>query len=495
MNRYVLAVDLGTTATKAMLVDSHGVVVAEREDNSELRSPHPAWAEMDAEQWWRQIGDLVPALLAEARISADEVAAVGVSGMVPTLVAIDADGRCVRPSIQQNDARATAEIDELRAVLPDPVARTGSAVTAQSIGPKWRWLQRHEPDVAERTATMLGSYGLIVHRLTGVAVAEANWALESGLASIDGGWDERVLAECQLDPSLLPPIAAPHEIVGTVTSAAAEHTGLAAGTPVTAGCADHVSSAYAAGLRESGDLLLKLGGAGDILLVVDRPVVDERLFLDHHPIAGRWLSNGCMAASGSLLRWFERELADGTPLAALDVEAERVGPTAGGLLVLPYFLGEKTPLQDPLARGTIAGLHLGHTRADLFRATLESVAFGFAHHLEVFAELDLPIGRARVTNGGSRSTLWKQVLADVTGLTLEVPAVAHGSSFGTALVAGGAVELFDPTEVLAAATSDVTTIQPDAEAHDALVAHYRRWRALEPAVRPISHQLAQELQR
>ena len=495
MPRHVLAIDLGTTATKLMIVDGDGEVVAFVESRSELRSPAPAFAEMDAEQWWQQVCDHVPRLLERAAVDASDIAVVGVSGMVPTLIAVDEHGRALRPSIQQNDARATEEITVMRARVPDAVVRTGSEITAQSIGPKWRWLRDHEPDVASRTAAILGSYSFLVNRLTGVAAAESNWALESGLGTLAGGWDLEVLAAAGLDAALLPAHAPPESLVGVVSASASIAVGLSEGTPVIAGCADHVASAYAAGLREPGDLLLKLGGAGDILLVVDRPVVDARLFLDHHPTAGRWLSNGCMASSGSLLRWFERELASGTSLADLDVEAAEVGPAANGLLVLPYFLGEKTPLQDPFARGTIAGLHLGHTRADLYRAVLESIAFGFQHHLEVFAELDLTIGRTRVTNGGSRSQLWKQVLADVTGLEIEAPRQHHGSCLGTALLAGGAVGLFDPSAVIDRLDDDSVTITPDPDAHDALVAHYHRWRQLEPAVRPISHDLAKELQR
>jgi xylulokinase len=491
MAGYVLAIDLGTTATKSMLVDGDGVVIGEHTCTSELRSPRPGFAEMDVETWWAHIRRSVPALLTGSGVTPADIAVVGVSGMVPTLVPVDRAGRALRASIQQNDARAVGEIDELRDRVVDAVGRTGSAITAQSIAPKWMWLRRHEPDVAERAAAIVGSYGFAVQRLTGEVTAESNWSLESGLRTIDGTWASDVLEAAGLDPSLLPRHVESGEVVGAVSDVAASATGLRAGTPVIGGCADHVASAYAAGLAEPGDLLLKLGGAGDVLLVVDGPVVDERLFLDHHPLPGRWLSNGCMASSGSLLRWFERELASGTPLATLDVEAAGIAATADGVLVLPYFLGEKTPLQDPLARGTIAGLHLGHTRAHLYRAVLEAVAFGFEHHLEVFRELELPITTARVTNGGSRSTMWKQVLADVTGLELRVPDIAHGSAYGTALVAGDSVGLFDAAAVLRRATAS-TVITPNSAHHEALRRHYQTWRALEQAVRPISHHISKE---
>lgn len=492
MADHVLAVDLGTTATKTMLVRSDGAVVAEHEQRSELRSPAPGFAEMDPATWWSHVCESVPVVMRAAGIGAAEIAVIGVSGMVPTLIAIDASGEALYPSIQQNDARAIAQIASMRAAFPDATRRTGSAVTAQSIGPKWQWLREHQPDVAGATRCIVGSYGYIVRALTGVETAEANWALESGLRTVLAGWDDAALYAAGLDLELLPPIHAPGDIVGEVTTGAAEATGLQRGTPVIAGCADHVASAYAAGLQQRGDVLLKLGGAGDILLVVEEPVVDDRLFLDLHPTDGLWLSNGCMAASGSLLRWFERELGGGLSLAELDEEASDISPGADGLLMLPYFLGEKTPLQDPLARGTLAGLHLGHTRAHLYRAALEAVAFAFRHHLEIFAERSLDVGRARVTNGGSRSTLWKQVLADVTGLDLHVPAIAHGSSFGVALIAGDAVGVIDAAAVIDDVAGTESIVRHDAVAHDVLRPHYERWRDLEQAVRPISHALAKE---
>ena len=181
---------------------------------------------------------------------------------------------------------------------------------------------------------------------------------------------------------------------------AAEATGLEPGTPVVAGSADHVASAFAAGLVRDGDLLVKLGGAGDILLATAHPLIDRRLYLDFHPAPGLYLPNGCMAASGSFIRWFQARMASGVPLSRLDEEAEASTPGASGVVALPYMLGEKTPIHDPDARGAFIGLSLATERGDLFRAVLESIAFGFRHHLDVLAELGHEPRRVRVTNGG-----------------------------------------------------------------------------------------------
>ncbi len=217
----------------------------------------------------------------------------------------------------------------------------------------------------------------------------------------------------------------------------------APGTPVVAGSADHVASAFAAGLVRDGDLLVKLGSAGDILLSSDELLVDERLYLDFHLVPGKYLPNGCMASSGTFIRWFQRELANGLPLEQLDAEALDAGPGAGGIVALPYLLGEKTPINDPSARGAFVGLHLGHERGHLFRAVLEATAFGFRHHLDVFAELGRAPRRVRVTNGGARSRLWKQVVADVLQLRLDTVVGGTGSELGAAYAAGVGAGLID----------------------------------------------------
>jgi len=442
----LLGIDIGTSATKLVLLDPQAGVVATTSEPAGYDAPHPTWAEADADGWWRNVVAGIPRLLTLARRDASDVLAVGVSGMVPTIVLTDAAGRVLRPSIQQNDARAVAEIEHIAGVTDpaDILRRTGSPVTQQSLAPKLRWLRTHEPEVMARATRVCGSYDLIVHRLTDEWSVERNWALESGLYDLRAtDWDDPMLGLATIDRGWLPMVRRPADVVGEVTAAAALATGLRAGTPVVAGSADHVASAFSAGVIEPGDLLVKLGGSGDILYCTDRPLVDRRLFLDYHLVDDRFLPNGCMAASGSLLVWFRDRFAPGVSFADLDLEASRVPPGSEGLVALPYFLGEKTPLFDPYARGTIVGLTLSHGRGHLFRALLEGISFAFRHHVEVLRELGTIPARARCTNGGAASMLWKQVTADVLGLPLEQVADHPGSSLGAAFVAGKGVGVLD----------------------------------------------------
>jgi xylulokinase len=466
----LLGIDVGTSATKAVLLDPERGVVRQAERPVELRSPHPGWAEEDPEQWWSNVCELC------RELPMADVAAVGVSGMVPAVVLLDERGRPLRPSIQQNDARAAIEVEELRAAL-DPkwvLLQTGSAVTQQSVGPTAMWLARHEPDVWRATRTILGSYDFVSFRLTGERSVEHNWALESGLWSLlERDWYKGSCEAAGVDPSLLPEERASSQVVGVVTDEAAAATGLRAGTPVIAGSADHVASAFAAGVVEPGDLLIKLGSAGDILLATGGVDVDERLYLDFHLVPGRYLLNGCMATSGSFIRWFQHELAGGARLEALDAEAESAGPGAGGIVALPYLLGEKTPINDPLARGAFVGLRLDHARGHLFRAVLEATAFGFRHHLDVFAELGYAVRRIRVTNGGARSRLWKHVVADVIGRPLEALSTAAGSELGVAFAAGIGTGLIGAWGEIERFVEVAETVEPSGERYDELYAAYR----------------------
>lgn len=397
-----------------------------------------------------------------------------------------------RRAILQNDARAGVEVAELAERLADIdlLGLTGSALTQQSVAPTLRWLQRYEPDLFSDTATVTGSYDWLARRLGAEPHVERNWAIESGLFGLDGVPLTEVLERAEIPPELLPEVRPPGALVGHVNARAAAQTGLRRDTAVIVGGADHVSSAYGAGLLEAGDWLVKLGGAGDILVVSDVPLVDARLYLDAHP-AGGWLPNGCMATSGSLVRWLQR-VSGGVPLEQLDAEAAATPPGAGGIVCLPYFLGEKSPLHDPALRGAFVGLHLGHERGHLHRAALEAVAYGFRHHVEVFGERGTPLTRARVTNGGSHSTLWKQILADVLGVELW-PVLDHpGASLGAALAAGVGTEQVAGWEAIRPLVKLGEPIAPDPanrERYDELYAVYRE---LGPRLRPASHRLAAE---
>jgi xylulokinase len=494
MTVHTIGIDIGTTGTKTVLFEVSRGIVAQATRESTLFSPGAGWAEADTGQWLANIVDSVRDVLAQTEIRPDQVRAVSVSGMVPAVIPVDRGGKPLRRAILQNDARAHREVEDLAQPLSgvDLVTLTGSALTQQSVAPTTMWLRAHEPAVYSQTAHYVGSYDWVLSALGADLHVERNWALESGLFTIDGDLATTVLDAAGIDKGTLPPVHPPGAHVGSLSAEAAEWTGLDAGTALIVGGADHVLSAFAAGVNNPGDALVKLGGAGDILVASDTRTVDKRLYLDAHPVPGRWLPNGCMATSGSLIRWYQA-LVGGDDLAVLDREAEASSPAE--VLCLPYFLGEKSPIHDPDLRGVFAGLHLGHNRADLYRSVLEAIAFGFRHHVGVFSDVGIPLTRVLVTNGGSKSTLWKQIHADVLGIEMH-PVQGHpGASLGAAVIAaigiGARVDWDDAARFITLGPPVI----PDPHRRSIYDDAYRRWRELGDVVVPVSHAIARSSRR
>jgi xylulokinase len=487
----LLGLDLGSTSTKATLFDPERGLLAASTIPSPLHSDGPGWSEAETGTWWQSVCDLVPEVTRQADLEPAHIGGVACTGMVPAVVLLDRRGTVLRRAILQNDARAVTEIAELSEALQqrgyDVLAKTGSALTQQSVAPTWRWLTRHEPGVAGATASLVGSYDWLAIALGAARHVESNWALESGLYELSGARAEPVLETAALDADICAEVRRPGEQVGEVSPAAAVATSLSPGTPIYAGGADHVLAAYAAGLGAPGDWLVKLGGAGDILVVSATPAVDRRWYLDIHPVPGLWLPNGCMATSGSLLRWAQ-QLFGGVDLAVLDSEAAGAGPAQ--LVCLPYFLGEKSPIHDPDLRGAFVGLHLGHGRGDLFRAAMEAVAYGFRNHVDAFSDAAVELGQARVSNGGGRSAVWKQILADVLGTALLPVLNQGGASQGAAFVAAVGSGAFAGWGDAGSFVRVGEPVCPTPAHQKAYEEGYATFLELQDVLTPVSHRLA-----
>jgi len=453
MEDCILAIDIGTTSIKAVILSAKGRIVAHRMVEHDLISLHPNWAEEDADLWWAHTQEILAGLAAGHGALMGRVKCIGVSGMVPTIVLLDGMGRVLRPSIQQNDARAIEQIARLSTELDQAALfeKTGGRTNSQHILPRLLWVRDNEPHIWRDVRRVMGSYDFITCRLTGTPSLEINWAAESGAFDIRRQvWLENQLARYGIDPAWLPPVRQSMDFVGTVRHDICDRYGLPRDVRVIAGSADHVASTLAAGITCPGDLLIKFGGAGDILYCTDRPATDRRLFFDYHVIPGLYLLNGCMAASGSLIKWYVDGIlsAIGEPdiYSRLDAEASQVPPASDGLIILPYFLGEKTPIFDPTARGVMFGLTLAHGRGHIFRAILEAVIYGFRHHLDILRELGHPVRRIFATNGGAKSGIWCQIAADVLGEPITSFPAHPGSALGVGFLAGMAVGLFSKWE-------------------------------------------------
>ncbi|MFZ1470733.1 MAG: FGGY-family carbohydrate kinase [Paracoccaceae bacterium] len=439
-----LGLDIGTTSTIGILIETSGKALALASRPVTLFSQNPGWAEEEPDEWWRNCCAIIPDLLAQAGIAATDIAGIGVAGMLPATVLIDRAGHVLRRSIQQSDGRAGAEVDQMRHDIDETafLSAAGCGVNQQLVGAKIRWLARHEPEVLATASTLFGSYDYINFRLTGMAAVEQNWALEAGIVNVATGQID--LAQAQLTgipPHLLPPLINSSAVLGQLSADAARETGLAAGTPVVGGAADMIASCLGAGVITRGDVLLKFGGSVDILTATDVLRPDPRLFLDYHLIPGLWLPNGCMSTGGSVLNWFVETFAAGIqPLngsrhATLDAMAADRPAGALGLTFLPYLLGEKTPLHDPSARGALNGLTLSHDLGHIWRAVLESYAYAIRHHIETLNEIGHPTTQFFVSDGGARSSVWMGIVSDVLGQPLQRLSGHPGSCLGAAWTA------------------------------------------------------------
>jgi len=488
----VIGLDIGTTSTIAIAVRVPDEILHMASRPVTLSSPKPGWAEEDPAEWWANSCAVLRETIAALPDGPESLAGICVTGMLPAVVLLDADGTVLRPSIQQSDGRCGAEVEGLKRELDEAafLNRTGNGVNQQLVAAKLRWIARNEPEVFGRIATVFGSYDYVNWRLTGRRAVEQNWALEAGFTEVatDRIADDLV-ALAGIPRSAVPDRTVTHEEMGRVSAEAAAATGLPEGLPVFGGAADHIASALAAGIASAGDVLLKFGGAGDIVVAADRAKPDARLYLDYHLVPGLYAPNGCMAASGSALNWLAGLLGDPNgeerPHVALDKLAGSVAAGSDGVLCLPYFLGEKTPIHDPLARGTFIGLTLGNGKGHIWRALLEGVAYGFRHHIDVLADMGHAPSRFFASDGGTKSRVWMQIMADVIGAPVQLLDNPYGSSVGAAWVAAIGTGLAKDWNGIASLATRGALIEPNPANRTVYDNGYARYRATYQALKPV----------
>jgi xylulokinase len=460
--RYLLGIDIGSYSSKGVLLDESGAIVATAQRRHEMRVPAPGRAEHDAEKdWWAGFCELSRKLVADSGVAPAEIAAVGCSGIGPCMLPVDAAGQPLRPAVLYGiDTRARQEIVDLNAELGEAAifASCGNALTTQSVGPKIRWLQRNEPDVFARTTKIATCSTYLTHRLTG------RWVMDHYTAAgftpcydlHQRRWNPDVTpAICPLD--WLPDLAWSSDVVGGISAAAAAETGLAAGTPVVAGTVDAASEAFSVGVRRSGDLMIMYGTTVFFIQVVPSVQVDRRYWAAPYLFPDSWSVMGGLATSGALTHWWRANIFDlpdtDQVLADLAARAAQSPPGANGLIVLPFFSGERTPVNDPYARGMVFGLTLAHSRADLYRATIEGIGHAVRHNLDTFAEVCRPEAIYAV-GGGTLNPMWMQAVSDIADVSQTVRRHTTGAAMGSALLAGVGVGLI--------ARSDIDQINPPA---------------------------------
>lgn len=490
-----LGVDIGTFESKGVLVDSAGRIRAQAARAHKMQVPRPGWAEHDADQdWWGDFVFITKALLDKSKARPEEIAAVATSAIGPCMLPVDAAGTPLRNGVLYGvDTRASAQIAALNARIG--AARLlefcGNALTSQSVGPKILWLKEEEPEVYARAAHILTSTSYLTFRLTGERVIDhytaANFAPLYDIHRQDWSAD---LAPGILPLNRLPRLMWSTEIAGRVTAEAAAETGLAPGTPVTCGTIDAAAEAVSVGVAAPGQMMLMYGSTIFIIQVLDRPLPDARLWAAPWLFPDQHASMAGLATSGTLTHWFRDHLARDLPADAafgpLCEEAAATPKGARGLLCLPHFSGERTPLHDPLAKGAFFGPNLTHGRAEMYRALLEGIASATAQVMETYAALGAAPAEVRAVGGGVKNPVWLQATSDLSGLTQHLSEKSLGASYGDAFLAALAVG--------AARPGDISRWNPASgsvspEAVPAYARQYPLWKRLYSQTRDIAHAL------
>lgn len=482
---YTLGIDIGTFESKGVLVNVEtGAIVAQAAHPHEMLVPRPGWAEHRPEEdWWGDTVRIIRKLLAESGVDAGQIAAVATSAIGPCMLPVDDSGAPLMNGVLYGvDTRAEREIADLNAEIGEEriLATCGNALTSQSVGPKILWLKRNHPELYARTHKVLTSTSFITHRLTGEYVIDhytaANFSPLYDVERLD--WSDALTASI-LPLDRLPRLLWSTEIAGRVTATAAAETGLAEGTPVTCGTIDAAAEAVSVGVRYPGDMMMMYGSTIFIIQVTDVPVRDPRLWYAPWLVPGQHASMAGLATSGTLTHWFRdqfaRELSRQEAFPALAEEAAVSPPGANGLIMLPYFSGERTPIHDPRAKGAFFGLNLTHTRGDMYRALIEGIAMGTAHVIETYRDLNAAPDRILAVGGGTKNALWLQATSDFGGVPQIVSEKTVGASYGDALIAAIAAGVADLDDI-SAWNPAMESIEPRRE--DVHERHYALFRRL-----------------
>ena len=471
----LLGVDVGTSGLKAIAIDEHtGAVVASEAHGYPLETPRPGWAEQDPADFEAALGLGLREIVAALGKRARDVRALGLTGQMHSAVLLDGARQPVRPAILWCDTRTTAECAAIREKLGDEGLRrtTGNRALEGFTLPKLLWVRAHEPEAFARVDKVLMPKDYAGYLLTGELGTDVSDA--SGTLAFDPAaraWSAEVLGAFDLPASLFPPVGDAPGLLGRLTAAMAERLGLPPGLPVARGAADNAAAAVGLGVVRPGRAMASIGTSGVVLAHTSGYRVEPRMRLHSfcHAVPGQYYAMGVMLAAGGALRWYRDVLCDGEKLAAelqgvdaydiLTDTASTARPGAGGLIFLPYLMGERTPHADALARGALVGLTARTTKAEISRAVLEGITFGLCDALDLIREIDpggAGVGEIRLTGGGARSRFWRQMIADVFDLPVALTTSTEGPAFGAAILGGVAAGVFASVEEGADALVHVT---------------------------------------
>lgn len=495
---YLLGIDVGTSGSKALLIDESGAPRVSHTEEYAMATPRPLWAEQDPEDWWAATCRATRSVIEKAGVSAKQVVGVGLTGQMHGLVLLDKNGAVLRPCIMWNDQRTGEQCAAITAKVGarEVLELTGNPVLPGFTAPKIAWVRENEPAVYERIAKVLLPKDYVRYRLTGAFVTEVSDA--SGMALLDVAnrqWSETMLDALDIPREWLPDVNESVETAAKINSEGAGGAGLAEGTPVAGGGGDQAAQAVGTGIIDEGTVSVTLGTSGVVFAASDsyRAEPEGKLHAFCHAVPGKWHLMGVMLSAAGSFRWYrdtlgqeEQAMAERDGRDAFEIlteQAEKAPAGCEGLLFLPYLSGERTPHPDPHARGAFIGLSLRHQKNHMTRAVLEGVTYGLRDSLELMRDLGIHIDQVRASGGGAKSPFWLQLLADNFHSGIHTVDATEGAAFGAALLAGVGAGTFSS---VADACASALAVRLRAEPGENALCYddfYPSYRALYPALR------------
>ena len=489
---YYIGIDLGTSAVKLLLMDENGRIdnIVSREYG--IAFPHPGWSEQEPADWWDAVCDGIPALL--QGFDASLVKGIGAGGQMHGLVVLDKDDKVIRPCILWNDGRTQKQVDYLNNEIgKDKLSRyTANIAFAGFTAPKILWMKENEPQNFARICKIMLPKDYLIYRLSGSFATDYSDA--SGMLLLDVKrrcWSQQMLSICGITEQQLPKLHESYEVVGTLLPQLAEQLGLPSSVRIVAGAGDNAAAAIGTGTVGEGSCNLSLGTSGTLFITSGQFRVDPHNALHAFAHAdGHYHLMGCMLSAASCNAWWMQEILNTQDFAAEQKDICRLGENP--VFFLPYLMGERSPHNDPHARGAFIGLSMDTTRRQMTQAVLEGVVFALRDSLEVARSLGISLSSTRICGGGAKSPLWKRMVANILNLQVETVRIEEGPAYGAAILAAvGCGEYATVEEAAARLVQPSEVISPEPELVAAYENRYQLFRKLYPALAPAFAKMAE----
>ena len=487
-----IGIDLGTSAVKLLLMDEEGHIKNEISREYPLEFPRPGWSQQNPEDWKNAVLGGIPDLLAS--FDKSQVAGIGAGGQMHGLVVLDENDRVIRPAILWNDGRTAREVDYLNEEIGRETlsARTANIAFAGFTAPKILWMRKHEPENFARIRKIMLPKDYINYILTGVHCTDYSDA--SGMLLLDVEhkcWSREMLDLCGITQDQMPRLFESYEAVGTLRPEIAAQLGLPESVVVCAGAGDNAAAAVGTGTVGEGACNISLGTSGTLFISSEHFGVDPHNALHAFAHAdGHYHLMGCMLSAASCNKWWMEDILRDSDYAAAQAEIQPEALGRNHVFYLPYLMGERSPINDTNARATFTGMTMDTTRADMTQAMLEGVAFALRDSVEVARSLGLAIPRSTLCGGGSKSPLWRTILANVLGMPLDLPVTEQGPGYGAALLAMAACGAGSAAELARSMLQIKETVEPDPALTALYDARYAEFKQIYPACKTLFANLA-----